>query len=361
MNNDSVKYFTDIYNVESILDTYGVAIIPSILDNNECDQMVNDMWDYLEHITQEWGKESNGKSTLMLSDQNIRKLGECMEQSELEFLNQMSIYESRLPIDRNDKYTWNQIYKLNHEYLIFQFWNIGQSQLCWNVRQNPKIVDIYAKIYNVEPTELAASFDGASIQFPPEITNFGWRENSKEWFHVDHSYLDSTFKNVQSWVTAYDVNDNDATLVILESSHIYHKECGKMLSVKSPKDFTMLNDEQLSFYLSKCKPVHICCPKGSLVLWDSRTVHYGCEPTKKRLKPNTRCISYLCYTPKNLIDKCNYDRRMYAFQNLDSTNHDPTKVTLKYRTPYYNKNNVDRYITKINRPVLTDLGKSLIY
>lgn len=320
--NDSLKYFTDINNIEATLDNYGVAIIPSILNIEESEQMINDMWDYLEHITQKWDN----------------------------------------PIDRKDKDTWKQIYELNHESLIFQFWNIGQSQMCWNVRQNPKIVDIYAKIYNVEPTELKASFDGASIQFPPEITDFGWREDSQPWFHVDHSYLDSTFKNVQSWVTAYDVNDGDATLVILESSHLYHKECGKMLKIISPKDYTMLTNEQLDFYLANCKPVHICCPKGSLVLWDSRTVHYGCEPTKKRLNPNTRCVSYLCYSPKNLIDEDNCNRRKTAFKFLQTTNHDPTKVTFKYNTPYFGSHHhhVAKYITPINKPVLTDLGALLV-
>jgi len=315
--NDSVKYFTDINNVKNTLDKYGVAIIPSILNNEECDLMVNDMWDYLEHITQKWHK----------------------------------------PINRKDDTTWKQMYELNRESLIFQFWNIGQSQMCWNVRQNPKIVDIFAKIYSVKPTEIASSFDGASIQFPPEITGFGWRENSQPWFHVDHSYLDSTFKNFQSWVTAYDVNDDDATLVVLESSHLYHKECGKTIQVKSKKDFTMLNNEQLSFYLSKCKPVHISCPKGSLVLWDSRTVHYACEPTMKRTKSNIRCVSYLCYTPKVLIDDDNYERRQTAFKYLQTTNHDPTKVTFKYNTPYDDTDDVELFITKINKPVLTELGK----
>ena len=313
------KYFTNLENIEDTLDKYGVAIIPSLLDENECNNMIDDMWNYLEHITKKWD----------------------------------------IPIDRNYKSTWNKIYDLNEGSLIFQYWNIGHSQLCWNARQNPKIVNVFSKIHNVKPTDLVSSFDGASIQFPPEITEFGWREDYKPWFHIDHSYLDSKFKNFQAWVTAYDIDENDATLVFLESSHLYHKECGKLLEVKSPKDFTMLNKDQLDFYLSKCEKKYITCPKGSLVIWDSRTVHYGCEPSNTRTKLNTRCICYLCYTPQTNIDEDNYERREVAFKYLYTTNHDPSNVTFKYLTPY-KEDDVSVFITKINKPVLTDLGRSLI-
>jgi ectoine hydroxylase-related dioxygenase (phytanoyl-CoA dioxygenase family) len=315
------KYFTDLENIEATLDNYGVAIIPSLLDENECNNMINDMWDYLEHITKKWST----------------------------------------PIDRNDQNSWEKIYDLNKNLLIFQFWNIGHSQLCWNVRQNPKIVNVFSKIYNVEPTELVSSFDGASIQFPPEITGFGWREDSKPWFHVDHSYIDSKFKNYQAWITAYDINENDATLVFLESSHLYHKECGDMLEIKSPKDFTMLNKDQLDFYLSKCEKKYVIAPKGSLVIWDSRTVHYGCEPSNKRTELNSRCISYLCYAPKSKIDEDNYEKRECAFKYLYTTNHDPINVTFKYLTPFADEDqDVELFITKINKPILTDLGISLV-
>jgi hypothetical protein len=80
----------------------------------------------------------------------------------------------------------------------------------------------------------------------------------------------------------------------------------------------------------------------------------------KRTKPNIRCVSYLCYTPKVLIDDENYERRQTAFKYLHTTNHDPTKVTFKYNTPYDDTDDVELFITKINKPVLTELGKSLI-
>jgi hypothetical protein len=325
------KYFTNINKVKDTLDKYGVAIIPFILNNDECEQMINDMWDYLEHITKNW------------NDPDFNFFNEKVE-----------------PIDRNNKDTWKYIYNLCGYSLIFQFWNIGHSQMCWNVRQNKKIVDIFAKIYNISPYDLIASFDGASIQFPPEITNFGWFEDSKQWYHVDHSYNNSDFKNIQSWITAYDVSKDDATLVILESSHKYHKQCGEIFNIKDKKDFKLLNNDEINYYLRNCEKVFIECPKGSLVLWDSRTVHYACEPSNKRKKENIRCISYLCYAPKYLLNSENKLLRLKAYKNLYTTNHDPYNVRFKQPTPYEDIDDESEVINKINKPILNELGLSLV-
>jgi ectoine hydroxylase-related dioxygenase (phytanoyl-CoA dioxygenase family) len=316
--NNSIKYYTTEDRINETLEKYGVAIIPNILNDKECIQMINEMWDYLEHITQNWDT----------------------------------------PINRNKKNTWKYIYELNDASLIFQFWNIGHSQMCWNVRQNPKIVNIYSKIYNVKSDELVASFDGASIQFPPEITNFGWK--TFPWFHTDQKYNDINQKRIiQSWVTAYDVNQYDASLVILESSHKLHDDCAKKFNIKSEKNFYLLNEDELNYYLDTCKLVEIICPRGSLVLWDSRTIHYAIEPSKIRLNPNIRCVSYLCYAPKIYLDEENKKIRKDAFEKLESTNHNPINVRLKYNTPFDDQN-VNNYIVKINKPILTELGKSLI-
>ena len=43
-----------IENVDEILHKYGVAIIPSILDDDECDKMNNGIWDTLETLTQKF-------------------------------------------------------------------------------------------------------------------------------------------------------------------------------------------------------------------------------------------------------------------------------------------------------------------
>jgi len=93
-------------------------------------------------------------------------------------------------------------------------------------------------------------------------------------FHTDQSYTRSQFGCVQSWITGYDVNEGDATLAILETSNKYHKEFAEQFGITDKKDWYQLNEFEEQFYLDrKCKMKKIECPEGSLVLWDSRTIH----------------------------------------------------------------------------------------
>ena len=83
---DHEKYIATKDNVKDVLNQFGVAIIPNILNKQECKSMVGEVWDFFEHITQNW----------------------------------------KIPIDRNNPDSWKEIYKLYplHSMLI-QFWGIG--------------------------------------------------------------------------------------------------------------------------------------------------------------------------------------------------------------------------------------------
>jgi ectoine hydroxylase-related dioxygenase (phytanoyl-CoA dioxygenase family) len=318
------KYYANKENVLDILNKYGVAIIPNVLSLDECDKMENDMWNYLEHISQEWED----------------------------------------PIIRDDTSTYAQISKLYYDYeniaLLINFWLISHSELCWKARENTKIVEIFANIWSVKQDELLVSFDGASIQLPPEITGFGFG-NSK-WFHTDQSYISSDLKYIQSWITAFDVNDGDATLSILEKSNLFHKEFSENYEISKTKNYSQLNKEQIEFYKNKgCKEVKITCPKGSLVLWDGRTIHYGVEASAHRVKPNIRCVVYLCYLPRSFSDEENLEKKIYAYNNLLATPHDPCKIVTLPMTPYADIDitNISMFIKPLKKYKLSKLGEKL--
>ena len=63
--------------------------------------------------------------------------------------------------------------------------------------------------------------------------------------------------------------------------------------ISTPKTFFINkgieNDDQIEFYKNKgCNERYIRCPKGSMVFWDSRTLHCGVEPRKGRENQNFR-------------------------------------------------------------------------
>ena len=314
------KYIADVNTVKKVLDTYGVAIIPNVLNEDECANMNNGMWDTLEHLTSKFDK----------------------------------------PINRNDETTWRELTKLYPKHsMLIQNWSIGHAQYLWDLRQNPKIAEIYAKLWNCDKNDLLVSFDAASYHMPPEKTKLGWYRG-KDWFHSDQSYLDSSFKCIQSWVTGYDINEGDATLSILESSNDYHKEFQERFKTNVKDDWYKLNEDEKKFYVEEknCLPKRIKCPKGSLVLWDSRTIHCGSEALKTRKTPNFRNVAYVCYEPRTRCDEKMLKKKREAFNNMRMTSHWPCKVKLfpkmprTYGGPIYD-------INELPKPILSELGMRL--
>ncbi len=312
------KYVTTPEKLKETIDTYGVGIIPDVLNKEEILGMRNGMWDYLEHVTQKFDK----------------------------------------PISRNDEKTWVEYVKMfpKHSMLLQQY-GVGHSQFVWDVRQNPKVVDVFSKLWETPSEELLTSFDGASFHFPPEITKRGWYR--KTWYHTDQSYFRPDFECVQSWVTAYDVNEGDATLAFMEKSNIYHKQFQDHFQIKDKSDWYKHSEIEQKFYEDKgCEEKRIKCKAGSMVFWDSRTIHCGTEAQKTREKQNMRNVVYVCMIPRNLASEASIRKKQKAFNELRMTTHWPHKPKLfpvnprTYGAPLPN-------VTQVEKPNLTQLGMKI--
>ena len=316
---EDTTYYTTKENLKQTLETYGVAIIPNVITNNECKQMTDGMWDYLEHITQEWST----------------------------------------PINRHSISSWREFYKLYPKHsMLLQHHNVGHMQAIWDLRQNPKIVDIFSYFWECLPEDLLVSFDGCSFGVPPEETNRGWNRNNT-WYHCDQSPTRSGFECVQSWVTGLDVHEGDATLAFMEKSNQYHKEFGETFGIKDKKNWYKLKREEEQFFVDKgCVYKKIKCPKGSVVFWDSRTIHCGTEAMRERTNPNFRAVIYLCYMPRSSATTKMIEKKQKAFTNLRTTSHWANKPTLFSKDPRTYGGELMEY-TPIQAPILTDLGKKL--
>lgn len=270
----------------------GVAVIPGVLDETECDAMVNGMWDYLEHITQKWD----------------------------------------MPIDRANQATWREFYKLSPKHgMLIQHFGVGHAQTSWNVRQNPKILEIFEEFWGCPKEDLLTSFDGLSFSFPPEVTKRGW--HTKTWYHTDQTFTKPDFQCVQSYVSGLDIEEGDATLSVYEGSHVFHAEFAETFGITAKDNWHMLTEEQNAFYTERCKIVNVVSPKGSLVLWDSRTIHCGMGPRKGRANPKFRAITYLCYMERRLASTADLKKKRTAFEEKRTTSHYPCKIKLFAKDP----------------------------
>jgi len=184
------------------------------------------------------------------------------------------------------------------------------------------------------------SFDGASTGFAPEVTGHGWHR--KDWLHMDQSPNRNDFECIQAWVTAEDVGPGDGTLTVLEGSHKLHAEFAKQFGLNNDKnyrsDWLKLTPEQDQWYEDKgCKKIAVECPKGSMVLWDSRTVHAGRAAVKGRATPRNRFVAYVFMMPASHLKSNERNMKYRACLEGRLTSHwAASRVALfpKYPTTY---------------------------
>jgi hypothetical protein len=327
--------------LREVLKTHGVAVIPGLLDQKRCDALFDGFWSTMEFVSQGW----------------------------------------KTPLARNNPKTWGGYSNLfpGHSMLL-QHW-VGHAQPFWDVRQDPDIVDVFAKLWQVPAKDLLVSFDGVSFHIPPEQrSNRGWAR--RERFHMDQRLSQTQLQTYQSWVTPLPVEEGDGTLVVLRGSHAHFAEFAKRFGhefASKTRDYVLLQSyggkktdpetrlrqvrekRWIDFFIGKgCEKCYIQCPAGSLVLWDSRTVHMGQEPRMGRLHPKFRAVVYVCYLPRRLATEKELIKKRAAFENGRMTSHWPQRSRLFGKVPvYWIKSSTKEPMTPFPLPKLTDLGKRL--
>jgi len=314
------KYHCTTATLEQTVAQYGVAILPSVLSPAECEELRSLMWDFVEGISQTWER----------------------------------------PLSRHDESTWGQVKKLLLSHgMLCQWYGVGHCQAAWTVRQNPNVVAPFAAYYKCDrPEDLLTSFDGMSFGLPPEVTKRGWFRGT--WLHTDQSYTRNEHECLQAWVTAEDVEPGDGTLAFYEGSHLLHAEFAQRFGVTEKGDWYQLKEaEQVAFYRTRCGEVkRIVCPRGSMVFWDSRTIHCGSEPMRGRPNPKLRAVVYACYQPRACASQRAIEKKRKAFEERRTTSHWPARPKLFGKRPRTYGAALPE-VTPPPDPVLTALGTRL--
>jgi len=314
-----IEFDNDNYNnqeLKACLERFGVSIIKNVLDPEYCDNTFYEICDTLNYVTS-----------------NLDK-----------------------PFDVNNSSTWNTLEKLKPvKGMIFQNWGLGHCQPIWNLRCNRNIINVFEKIY--ETNDLLVSYDAFSFLPPPEITRKNWHSNS--WYHCDQKLSNDFLECYQGWISLTDTDIGDATLSVILKSHRMHYDFKRIFNIEEKGDFVMMKDhidELLRMF--PFVEHRITCPKGSLVLWDSRLLHSGDLPLKTRKNANFRCVSYLCYTPRSLCTPSNLKRKkqlLYKRGNngyLRTTNHYPHRPVMFPEIPRFCDKNLS--IVKLPDPFISE-------
>jgi len=306
-------------NILFSLDKYGYAVVPNILTEQECNNNIELIWQWLENL-------GTG-------------------------------------IKKNNPKTWKGFNWPTNIHGIIQHHKIGHTDFAWNVRTHSNVHKVFSKIWKTD--KLLVSYDGVCIMKPPELTGYWNKDNI--WFHTDQSYRDSNRKCIQGLVTLEDMDSSDGTLKILSGSHNYHKnfveykkkECSDW---KAPSNnWHKLTKEELEWY--KCnenvEEIRIKAPKGSLVLWDSRLIHQNSPPQKGRENVKWRYVIYTCMLPADGIKLRDKEKKLKALRELRMTTHWPYPVYLFPEKPRTYGNELPNMNVVTKLPTLTSLGKKL--
>ncbi|ORX40001.1 hypothetical protein BD324DRAFT_679068 [Kockovaella imperatae] len=262
-----------------------------------------------------------------------------------------------LGFDRHDRSTW-VAERMPYFYkggLIYAYGS-GHEQFVWDVKQDPAVVNVFAEIWGTD--ELVVSYDGFNFSLPlPDRPE----EDFKAWAHVDQSPLVTGFHCLQGIVNILPNGPEDGGLMVLKGSSALYKELWRAFDEHiggwNKHDRHDHTPEQIQWLLDHgCEWHKVCADPGDLLLWDSRTVHYGATPTST----NPRLASYVCYKPARMVTPELKAKRRLAWDEKKETTHDPITFTANRREPPEDHPTFGHLkVKQLQEPRLTALGRKL--
>ena len=126
--------------------------------------------------------------------------------------------------------------------MMLKHFHFCDSEVVWNVRQDPNVVGLWSFLYDTAPTDMLVLFDGGSYlpalehhplkRFPPKWefqyhidTDLVYQEDIVRDFNLRFAYVENEkgyCGMVQGVVLLEDTEEGDATPNCMKGSHLYH-------------------------------------------------------------------------------------------------------------------------------------------
>jgi hypothetical protein len=216
---------------------------------------------------------------------------------------------------------------------LIQHYGVGHAKFVWELREILEIRKVFAILHGLDDsketkdkTQLVVSFDGVCLS-KPDTTNVDPVKNS--WAHMDQGPTTAgQFKMIQGLATLTDAGPGKGGLICYRYSNHLHGEFFKQFPEMAKKvgtnDWCKLELHHRRWYFDHgCIETQVEAPKGSLILWDSRCVHYAVRPIKGSLIP--RAAIYLCYQARSDGTAKQLKKKREVFEARRMTSHWPLK------------------------------------
>lgn len=264
----------------------------------------------------------------------------------------LTSFGTDLKID--DRFTWTRPNLPDPTQInTYYKYRVSHEKFFWDIRQEEGFRKPFEQLWGTN--ELLVSFDALNITFPNRADHI-----SREfWPHVDQSPFRSGLSCVQGIANLSEAGPKDGGLMVYKGSHkllekflveIYGEENWK------PEDIVKISKEHLEWFVQNgAEKYKVVAEPGDLILWDSRTIHYGQEPDKD--SDVIRTITYISYSPAEFATEENLKKKKQAFENWNGTSHwAHDNIFTRYDPPRLANGEIDPNDRKEPRekPILTD-------
>lgn len=197
---------------------------------------------------------------------------------------------------------------------------VAHEKFMWDARQEPGVLKAFSTIWGTD--ELLVSFDGLNVTFPnrPDVPA------RQPWEHIDQSPHKRGLHCVQGIINLSPNGPDDGGLVVYPGSHklndLFFDSHPDIKAWPNKRDVFLFAKDQLAWFQAHgLKPHKVCAEPGDLILWDSRTIHYGSDPTPQGSQ--IRSAIYATYMPVKQATPEQLAVKKEVFEQFASTTHWP--------------------------------------
>lgn len=236
-------------------------------------------------------------------------------------------------LDFNKPETWvEKNLPLQSRVKTYNSYCVAHEKFIWDAKQEPGILEPFAKLWNTD--ELLVSFDSLNVTFPNR-TDIPRRA---PWDHIDQSPMRRGVHCIQGLINLSPSGPEDGGLVVYPGSQGLNDEFFDTQTDKASwlpmKDVHVFEQKELDWFKARgIHPHKVCAEVGDLILWDSRVIHYGSEPTEKSNQIRT-CI-YATYTPAKMASPEQLALKKKVFESYGGTTHWPHEHIVARPTEVY--------------------------
>ncbi len=148
---------------------------------------------------------------------------------------------------------------------------------------------------------------------------------------------------------------------MVDGSHKHFEEFSNNIPWpgKGSLEYRHCKDEEIDFFIKQkeCKLIRVPAKKGSMILWDSRTIHDNSPPKRGRVNPGRwRFVSFVCMGPAAWATEDDLELKRKAYNNLYNTAHWPTREVYIFKR---SRGDVAKDMVELPKVAKTDEAKRL--